>query len=96
MTKKNPLPEMPSKFLLSLEDDGTYTIIFATDGERVCALPNVVWPEGVESLRMEVECNYTAYYAHAKTLHDELLRVEEIMRALIAVGDARSMGGGNP
>lgn len=75
----------PDSFIISPEDDGTYTIIFNFRAKRCCALPNVIHPEGIASLREDVERHFYIYYAHAKTLHDELGRIEEAVRAILRV-----------
>ena len=83
MNKKRGL--WPDGFIISPEDDGTYTIIFKIRDKRVCALPNVIHPEGIASLREDVERYFTIYYAHARTLHEELCRVDEAVRAILKV-----------
>lgn len=74
---------MPDSFLISPEDDGTYTIIFNFRAKRCCALPNVIHPEGIASLREDVERYFSVYYAHAQTLNEELTRIEEAVRAIL-------------
>ena len=75
----------PDSFIISPEDDGTYTIIFNSRAKRCCALPNVIHPEGIASLREDVERHFYIYYAHARTLHEELSRIEEAVRAILKI-----------
>lgn len=37
----------PDSFIISPEEDGTYTVIFKARDRRCCALPNVIHPEGL-------------------------------------------------
>lgn len=76
---------LPDCFIISPEDDGTYTIIFKIRDKRICALPNVFHPEGYVSLREDVERHFYIYYAHAKTLHEQLSRIEDAVRAILKV-----------
>ena len=76
---------LPDDFIISPEDDGTYTIIFKLRERRCCALPNVIHPEGIISLREDVERHFYTYYAHARTLHEELCRIEEAVRAILKI-----------
>lgn len=80
--KRGPWPD---GFIISPEDDGTYTIIFKIRDKRICALPNVIHPEGLVSLREDVERHFYIYYAHARTLHEELCRIEEAVRAILKI-----------
>lgn len=75
----------PDSFIISPEDDGTYTVIFKIRDKRICALPNVIHPEGIVSLREDVERHFYIYYAHARTLHEELCRIEEAVRAILKI-----------
>lgn len=82
----------PDGFIISPENDGTYTIIFNTRDKRCCALPNVIHPDGIESLREDVERNFTIYYAHARTLFEELGRIEEAVRAILKISPISDQG----
>lgn len=75
----------PDSFIISPEEDGTYTVIFKARDRRCCALPNVIHPEGIASLRQDVERHFYIYYAHARTLHEELCRIEEAVRAILKI-----------
>ena len=74
---------LPDNFMLSPEQDGTATVIFRAANRRICALPNVPAPEGLSALREDVVRHFYIYYAHARTLHEELTKLEQIVRAIL-------------
>ena len=75
----------PDNFIILPEEDGTFTVLFKFRDKRCCALPNVIHPEGIASLRQDVERHFYIYYAHARTLHEELCRIEEAVRAILKI-----------
>ena len=74
---------LPDDFMLSPEQDGTATVIFRAANRRICALPNVPAPEGLSALHEDVARHFYIYYAHARTLHEELTKLGQIVRAIL-------------